>query len=105
MLQKHSRKEGAGARWHVDCLDNYHKYLQTMTPQPLKILTAATAMSVALMTSSWAVLLTVPPTQTEQGAILSSTSFQTAGTGVIDPFLRVQANGSETGFNSSGAPQ
>src|SRR4051812_38039006 len=102
MLQTHSCKKAIVAPWHVDCLNNYHKYLQIMTPQPLKILTAAIAMSVALMTSSWAVLLTVPPTQTEQGAVLSSTSFQTAGTGVIDPFLRVQANGSETGFNSSG---
>jgi len=30
---------------------------------------------------------------------------QTTGTGVIDPFLRVQANGMEQGYNSSGTPQ
>ncbi|MEO7677378.1 MAG: hypothetical protein ABIV39_11515, partial [Verrucomicrobiota bacterium] len=44
-------------------------------------------------------------TDTSTGIILSLATFQTAGTGVIDPFLRLQNTPAESGFNSSGPPQ
>lgn len=45
--------------------------------------------------------LTAGGTQTVGGAIFATTTQQTTGTGVIEPFLRLQANGSETGLNSN----
>jgi hypothetical protein len=45
-------------------------------------------------------------TSTVDGTIWTNTNLvQTAGTGVIDPFLRVQQNGTETGMNTDLAPQ
>jgi hypothetical protein len=38
------------------------------------------------------------------GALFQTTSVRPTGTGVIDPFLRVQANGTEQGYNTSGRP-
>ena len=45
--------------------------------------------------------LTAGGTQTVGGAIFATTSQQTTGTGVIEPFLRLQADGNETGLNSN----
>jgi hypothetical protein len=38
------------------------------------------------------------------GARFATSDFQTAGTGVIDSFVRIQATGSEQGYNTSGRP-
>jgi len=38
---------------------------------------------------------------TINNGIFSTTSFQTAGTGVIDPFVRIQNVGAEAGYNTS----
>jgi hypothetical protein len=44
--------------------------------------------------------LTTPKTETIGGAIFTTNNAQSTGTGVINPFLRLQANGSESGINS-----
>jgi hypothetical protein len=41
---------------------------------------------------------------TINGAQFEFTNAQPTGTGIIDPFLRVQANGVEQGYNTSGTP-
>jgi len=41
---------------------------------------------------------------TINGAQFEFTNVQPTGTGIIDPFLRVQANGVEQGYNTSGTP-
>jgi hypothetical protein len=63
-----------------------------------------------------AVLLATPPARavvvdlingnsgTINGAQFDFTNAQPTGTGIIDPFLRVQANGVEQGYNTSGTP-
>ncbi len=38
------------------------------------------------------------------GAIFTNNNLQSTGTGVIDPFLRIQANGTEQGFNEDYGP-
>jgi hypothetical protein len=38
------------------------------------------------------------------GAIAEWTDFKTSGTGQTDPFLRVEADGTEQGYNTSGTP-
>jgi len=38
------------------------------------------------------------------GALFDFTTAQPTGTGIIQPFLRVQADGVEQGYNTSGAP-
>lgn len=38
------------------------------------------------------------------GARFETADFRSAGTGVIDPFVRIQANGDEEGYNTSGRP-
>jgi hypothetical protein len=38
------------------------------------------------------------------GARFETFDFRSGGTGVIQPFLRVQANGTEQGYNTSGSP-
>ena len=49
--------------------------------------------------------LTAPLSQgTINGALFETTDFRTAGTGVIRPIVRVQANGTEQGYNTSGRP-
>ena len=47
------------------------------------------------------------PNSVDAGAtsgIFDQSGFRSGGTGVIQPFLRIQANGSETGYNTSGSP-
>jgi hypothetical protein len=44
------------------------------------------------------------PAVTYQGAIFSQTSLQPAGTGVFDPFVRIQMNGTEAGYNTDARP-
>ena len=63
-----------------------------------------------------AVLLATPPARavvvdlingdsgTINGAQFEFTNEQPTGTGIIDPFLQVQANGVEQGYNTSGTP-
>jgi hypothetical protein len=41
---------------------------------------------------------------TNQGAIFSQTSLQPTGTGVFDPFVRIQQNGTEAGYNTDARP-
>src|SRR5690349_15998758 len=38
------------------------------------------------------------------GAIYTQTSVQPTGTGVFQPFVRIQMNGQEQGYNTSGTP-
>jgi hypothetical protein len=38
------------------------------------------------------------------GGRFETNDFRSAGTGVIDPFVRIQANGNESGYNTSGTP-
>lgn len=38
------------------------------------------------------------------GARFETSDFRSAGTGVIDPFVRIQHNGTEQGYNTSGRP-
>jgi hypothetical protein len=48
--------------------------------------------------------LTTPTTVTVNGAIFTTTLQQSTGTGVIDPFVRVQDNGVADGYNASARP-
>lgn len=45
--------------------------------------------------------LTAGGTATINGGVFNTISFKTAGTGVIDPFLRIQNNSYEAGYNTS----
>ena len=49
-------------------------------------------------------LTTLNAEGTSNGAIFQQGDFSSAGTGFIDPFLRVQKNGTEQGFNTSHTP-
>ena len=49
-------------------------------------------------------LTTAGSSGTINGAIFETTTVRPTGTGVIRPFLRVQANGEEQGYNTSGRP-
>jgi len=49
-------------------------------------------------------LLTAGSTGTVNGAIFETSEFRSAGTGVNSTFLRLQANGTEEGYNTSGRP-
>jgi hypothetical protein len=49
-------------------------------------------------------LTTLNAEGTSNGAIFQQGDFSSAGTGFIDPFLRVQNNGTEQGFNTSHTP-
>lgn len=69
----------------------------------LSMLTVAVAFGV-LATSAVAdttcdMTVSGSPDCTVNGAIFSNNNLQSTGTGVIDPFLRVQANGTEQGYN------
>jgi hypothetical protein len=46
-------------------------------------------------------LLTAGASGTANGAIFTQVDPQSTGTGVLDPFLRIQANGTESGYNTS----
>jgi hypothetical protein len=49
--------------------------------------------------------LTTPNTQvTAGGALFETVDFRTAGTGVIDSFVRIQRTGTQQGYNTSGRP-
>jgi hypothetical protein len=49
--------------------------------------------------------LTTPASQGSiGGALFETVDFRSAGTGVIDSFVRVQRNGTEQGYNTSGRP-
>lgn len=49
--------------------------------------------------------LTTGGSVTVNSGVFSTTGFKTAGTGAIDPFLQVQENGNQAGYNtSSGTP-
>lgn len=41
---------------------------------------------------------------TYQGAIFAQTSVQPVGTGIFDPFVRIQMNGTEAGYNTDARP-
>src|SRR6266404_6839603 len=43
-------------------------------------------------------------TVTVNGGIFDQSGFRSGGTGVIQPFLRIQNTPSETGYNTSGSP-
>lgn len=49
-------------------------------------------------------LLTAPSSGTINGALFQTNEDQPSGTGNIDAFVRVQADGSERGYNTSGRP-
>jgi hypothetical protein len=49
--------------------------------------------------------LTVPGSQTINGAIWEPVDPHSAGTGVFEPFLRIQGNGIEQGYNTDGSPE
>jgi hypothetical protein len=59
----------------------------------------------ALAASAFAVTVSMPPSPATDpsGIILVSDQYRSGGTGFIDPFLRLQDNTSEAGFNTSGA--
>jgi hypothetical protein len=62
-------------------------------------LTVAFAGPASALTTT--ILANASATDPTSGIVVQSNTFQTAGTGVIDPFLRLQKNDSETGFNTS----
>src|SRR5262245_10237820 len=47
-------------------------------------------------------LTTAGSSGSSQGALFSQASSQTTGTGVSDPFLRIQGTGTERGYNTEG---
>jgi hypothetical protein len=49
-------------------------------------------------------LTTAGSSGTINGALFQTTNQQSTGTGVIEPFLRLQANGFEQAYNTSGSP-
>jgi hypothetical protein len=49
-------------------------------------------------------LLTSGSSGTLNGALFETIDLRSSGTGVIDPFLRMQRNGTEQGYNTSGRP-
>jgi hypothetical protein len=68
-------------------------------------LVAAVAMGMGASTSASAALVDLTTADTSgviNGATFQQVSLQTTGTGVIQPFLRLQANGSEAAYNTSG---
>src|SRR4051794_34556274 len=61
-------------------------------------------LALAAFAHATAVDLTTAGSQgTINGAIFSQQSLQSAGTGVIDPFVRLQVKGIEQGYNTDGA--
>ncbi|HYE62000.1 MAG TPA: VPLPA-CTERM sorting domain-containing protein [Phycisphaerales bacterium] len=63
--------------------------------------------ALAMATSAQAVivnLLSSPSSGTINGALFETTNVRPTGTGFIDPFLRIQANNVEQGYNTSGRP-
>src|SRR4051812_34276852 len=48
--------------------------------------------------------LTTTTSGTINGALFQRASLQTSGTGAIESFLRLQASGTEQGYNTSGRP-
>jgi hypothetical protein len=68
------------------------------------LLAAALAFAASSAQATVIDLTTLNAEGTSNGAIYQQGDFSSAGTGFIDPFLRVQANGTESGFNTSHTP-
>jgi hypothetical protein len=71
-----------------------------------KILTLAVGSTLVAASLAPAAMidLTTTGSSTINGAIFQTTDQQSTGTGVINPFLRLQANGFEQAYNTSGSP-
>src|SRR5262245_17204786 len=66
---------------------------------------AAALCGIAGTASATIVDLTTPMSSgVVNGARFETADFRSAGTGVIQSFVRVQANGTEQGYNTSGRP-
>jgi hypothetical protein len=68
------------------------------------VLLAAAVLSTPLLADAAILDLTAGGSGTINGAIFQTTDQQPTGTGVIDPFLRLQHNTTEQGYNTSGSP-
>ncbi len=70
----------------------------------MKKATVALALAAGMaVTGAQAVVLdltTVPSSGTINGAIFTTPPYEVSGTGLIDPFLRIQATGTESGYNN-----
>jgi hypothetical protein len=80
--------------------------MTTIKPQKNRLQATLLALGIAALlpvTASATVydMTAANTTVTINGAIFTNTGLQSTGTGVIDPFLRLQANGSEAGLNSN----
>jgi hypothetical protein len=68
----------------------------------LKLSTAALlAFAISSSASALTIDLTSGGSQNIGGAVFTTTENQSTGTGIINPFLRLQGNGNETGLNSN----
>jgi hypothetical protein len=69
------------------------------------IVGTAALMALAGAANATIVDLTAPMSSgTVNGALFETADFRAAGTGLIQSFVRVQANGTEQGYNTSGRP-
>ena len=64
----------------------------------------ASTMFVANTSATTLDLTTAGSSGSINGATFATTDTQSTGTGVLDPFLRLQANGTEQGYNTGGSP-
>ena len=69
----------------------------------MKMILFALALVASVVTSGWAttVDLTVSDSGTINGATFDFYKFNPSGTGVFDPFVRIQENGTEQGYNTT----
>jgi len=68
---------------------------------PAAVLALVIAGFGATSTKAVTIDLTTGGTQTIGGAVFTTTENQSTGTGIINPFLRLQGNNNETGLNSN----
>jgi hypothetical protein len=73
-----------------------------------RVAVAAIAALAGLAGSAQAVIIDltnpIPQSIAHNGALWENSAFRSAGTGVINSFVRIQANGTEQGYNTSGRP-